>query len=252
MAKSLLSELEYYINPNTPPFLQTVAVIILCPLIWNVLARSLRYYTSTIAPNTSTTTRYALCYAMTVWIFAFSSYRDILVHQNMSSQHPHPLLQQYAHITHILGIACVVIGQIFVLSSFWALGITGTFLGDYVGILMDAPVTHFPFSVLKDPMYDGATLCFLGTSLYYDSPAGLFFTAVIYIVYQIALRFEGSHLTQQNTDMEHTPDTSLLQTHASELICCVSSSFCVSLYLCVSPYTAMIYQQRQKNTKKSK
>jgi len=28
-------------------------------------------------------------------------------------------------------------GQLFVITSTWALGITGTFLGDYFGILMD-------------------------------------------------------------------------------------------------------------------
>lgn len=30
-----------------------------------------------------------------------------------------------------------IVGQTFVLTSTWALGITGTFLGDYFGILMD-------------------------------------------------------------------------------------------------------------------
>lgn len=31
----------------------------------------------------------------------------------------------------------IAVGQTFVLSSTWMLGITGTFLGDYFGILMD-------------------------------------------------------------------------------------------------------------------
>ncbi|KAG6822275.1 hypothetical protein H0H93_005998, partial [Arthromyces matolae] len=30
-----------------------------------------------------------------------------------------------------------IVGQTFVITSTWALGITGTFLGDYFGILMD-------------------------------------------------------------------------------------------------------------------
>ena len=29
----------------------------------------------------------------------------------------------------------------------YALGVTGTYLGDYFGILMDEPVTSFPFNV---------------------------------------------------------------------------------------------------------
>ncbi|KAG1718321.1 hypothetical protein EDB19DRAFT_1974955 [Suillus lakei] len=40
-----------------------------------------------------------------------------------------------------------------VVTSTWALGVTGTFLGDYFGILMDHHVQGFPFNVLRDPMY---------------------------------------------------------------------------------------------------
>jgi phosphatidylethanolamine N-methyltransferase len=59
-------------------------------------------------------------------------------------------------------------GQLFVITSTWALGITGTFLGDYFGILMDARVEGFPFNVLRDPMYVGSTMCFAATALWYD------------------------------------------------------------------------------------
>ena len=63
----------------------------------------------------------------------------------------------------------VVLGLVFVLSSMWALGITGTYLGDYFGILMDARVTGFPFNVLENPMYIGSTMNFLGISLWYGT-----------------------------------------------------------------------------------
>ncbi len=36
-----------------------------------------------------------------------------------------------------------VMGQIFVVTSTWALGVTGTFLGDYFGILMDHRVEGY-------------------------------------------------------------------------------------------------------------
>lgn len=84
-----------------------------------------------------------------------------------------------------------VIGQVFVVTSTYALGITGTFLGDYFGILMDHRVEGFPFNVLRDPMYVGSTLCFAATALWYECPAGLLVTLYVYIVYVIALRFEG-------------------------------------------------------------
>ena len=48
-----------------------------------------------------------------------------------------------------------------------ALGVTGTYLGDYFGILMDKMVTGFPFNILDNPMYIGSTMCFLAHSLWY-------------------------------------------------------------------------------------
>lgn len=59
-----------------------------------------------------------------------------------------------------------ILGQTFVVTSTWALGITGTFLGDYFGILMDHRVEGFPFNVLRDPMYVGSTMCFAATALW--------------------------------------------------------------------------------------
>jgi phosphatidylethanolamine N-methyltransferase len=85
-----------------------------------------------------------------------------------------------------------ILGQLFVITSTWSLGITGTFLGDYFGILMDHRVEgcvllprsalpasvlpssannrtwiyRFPFNVLRDPMYVGSTMCFAATALW--------------------------------------------------------------------------------------
>lgn len=72
----------------------------------------------------------------------------------------------------------------------WALGVTGTYLGDYFGILMDDIVTGFPFNVTKSPMYYGSTMSFLGTALWFGKPAGILLTVEVLVVYLIALRFE--------------------------------------------------------------
>ncbi|KAF9455215.1 hypothetical protein BDZ94DRAFT_1278606, partial [Collybia nuda] len=72
-------------------------------------------------------------------------------------------------------IALFIIGQTFVVTSTWALGVTGTFLGDY-------------FSILMDHCVEG-----------YERPAGLLITIYVYIVYVIALCFEGPF-----TDMIYT------------------------------------------------
>jgi len=77
-----------------------------------------------------------------------------------------------------------------VVSSMWALGVTGTYLGDYFGILMDDIVTGFPFNVTDAPMYYGSTMSFLGTAVLFGKPAGILLTAEVLIVYLIALSFE--------------------------------------------------------------
>jgi Phospholipid methyltransferase len=59
-----------------------------------------------------------------------------------------------------------------------------------LGILMDARVTAFPFNVMNNPMYNGATMLFAATSIQYQSAAGLVLTVVAYIVYQLALFLE--------------------------------------------------------------
>jgi hypothetical protein len=107
----------------------------------------------------------------------------------------------------LLPIVLFMVGQTFVLSSTWILGITGTFLGDYFGILMDHRVEGFPFNVLENPMYVGSTMCFLATALWWlgsflafsqissldrkERPAGLVITGFVHIAYTIALRYEG-------------------------------------------------------------
>lgn len=82
----------------------------------------------------------------------------------MNDQPRVPLLPEpYATMLPIIMFG---IGQGFVLTSTYVLGITGTFLGDYFGILMDHLVEGFPFNVVRDPMYVGSTLCFAATALW--------------------------------------------------------------------------------------
>jgi len=195
MAKDLLDEIAYYINPTISPFYATTVCIILCPLIWNCLARYLHYVTNVLVPSTPRAARYLLCYGMTIWIFGFSTLRDYLFHQTLITQHSHPTLTSLSTLTHPLAYLLYATGSTLVVSSFYALGVTGTFLGDYVGILMDKPATGFPFNVLNDPMYVGSTLNFIASALLFDSVAGLFLAVFIGVVYAIALQFEGPYTT---------------------------------------------------------
>jgi len=128
------------------------------------------------------------CYGLAVAIFSLGIFRDFLYERALRAQPSHPLLE--TTLATYIAYALIGAGNVLVLSSMWALGITGTYLGDYFGILMDHMVTGFPFSVTDAPMYYGSTMSFLGTAVLFGKPAGILLTAEVLIVYLIALRFE--------------------------------------------------------------
>ncbi|MCJ1340886.1 Phosphatidyl-N-methylethanolamine N-methyltransferase [Bachmanniomyces sp. S44760] len=106
----------------------------------------------------------------------------------LRAQPSHPLLETPA--SNYLAYVLIATGNTLVISSMWALGLTGTYLGDYFGILMDYRVTSFPFNVVDAPMYYGSTLSFLGTAILYGKPAGILLTVEVLAIYMIALTYE--------------------------------------------------------------
>jgi methylene-fatty-acyl-phospholipid synthase len=107
----------------------------------------------------------------------------------LREQPTHPLLTSSPLVKPLAG-ALFASGNVLVLSSMWALGVTGTYLGDYFGILMDEMVTGFPFNVSGSPMYWGSTMSFLATALWFGKPAGILLTLEVFVTYWIALKFE--------------------------------------------------------------
>nr|XP_009683594.1 PREDICTED: phosphatidylethanolamine N-methyltransferase [Struthio camelus australis] len=103
------------------------------------------------------------CYCLGTVILLLNCVRSHCFTEAMKSQ---PKLEGLdCRWAYFLGLAVLAVGTLFVISSFLALGFIGTFLGDYFGILMEAKVTSFPFSVLDNPMYWGSTAVYLGWSL---------------------------------------------------------------------------------------
>jgi len=112
-------------------------------------------------------------------------FRDHLYNTALGDQPIYPPVHQ-----PWLAYGLIATGNVLVLSSMWALGVTGTYLGDYFGILMDEPVTGFPFNITGAPMYWGSTLSFLGWALLKGRVAGLLLTAEVLVMYLIALQYE--------------------------------------------------------------
>ncbi|KAL2049007.1 hypothetical protein ABVK25_010759 [Lepraria finkii] len=153
------------------------------PTFWNIVARS-EYHNKTLTRLFGRNSLRA-CYALAITIFSLGLFRDALYGRVLRTQ-PYTPTFHHPYIAYLL----LALGNTLVLTSYHALGITGTFLGDYFGILMDEPVTGFPFNITSAPMYWGSTMSFLGTALLYGRPAGVLLTVEVYLVYLAALQFE--------------------------------------------------------------
>nr|XP_005996757.1 PREDICTED: phosphatidylethanolamine N-methyltransferase isoform X2 [Latimeria chalumnae] len=129
------------------------------------------------------------CYCLGTIIVLLNCFRTHCFTETMNNQ---PKLESLQVTTaYYLGLFLLVLGTVLVLSSFYALGVTGTFLGDYFGILMEEKVTVFPFNIMENPMYWGSTANYLGWAIMNSSPIGLVLTAVVALVYKVAIAFEG-------------------------------------------------------------
>ena len=187
----LFTQSSPYVVPGVIDMTQRslwIAVGSICfnPLYWNVVAQN-EYHNKTITKLLGGR-RYMGCYLLAVSIFALGILRDHLYNLALKDQPSHPLLQQ-AWVRPVAALLFAS-GNVFVLSSMWALGVTGTYLGDYFGILMDSIVTGFPFNVMANPMYWGSSMSFVAVALWFGKPAGLVLSALVVCVYALALRFE--------------------------------------------------------------
>ncbi|KAJ5684785.1 uncharacterized protein N7477_001130 [Penicillium maclennaniae] len=177
-----MASLNKFVDFSAPSLALSAATIAFNPIFWNIVARA-EY-------NTHFLTRifggpYRGCYFLAVTIFSLGILRDHLYQVALAEQPFYAPVHQ-----PIVGGILFTIGSVLVLSSMWALGVTGTYLGDYFGILMDAPVTGFPFNVTGSPMYWGSTLNFLGVALYHGKVAGILLTAQVFVLYWFALKWE--------------------------------------------------------------
>merc|ERR1711939_1128274 len=101
-----------FIDPSQTSLYVAAAAIAFNPIFWNIVARQ-EYKTHFLTK-----------------IFGLGIFRDSLYKTALEEQPLYPPLLQPS-----LGVLLFCTGNVLVLSSMWALGITGTYLGDYFGIL---------------------------------------------------------------------------------------------------------------------
>eukprot|EP00172_Hildenbrandia_rubra_P004442 Plantae.Rhodophyta-Hildenbrandia_rubra.ctg8995.p1 GENE.Plantae.Rhodophyta-Hildenbrandia_rubra.ctg8995~~Plantae.Rhodophyta-Hildenbrandia_rubra.ctg8995.p1 ORF type:complete len:210 (+),score=6.40 Plantae.Rhodophyta-Hildenbrandia_rubra.ctg8995:274-903(+) len=146
---------------TTLPFARSILIVALNPFIWNIFGR-LEHNTGAI--STIFFGRQSGVYALSLWIFCFSNYRNALVHELVTSS---PRVDWMSGpIFKATSIILGIIGVIIAGAAYIRLGITMTYLGDYFGFLMDKKETRFPFNIMKHPMYDGIAMVFLAKALW--------------------------------------------------------------------------------------
>ncbi|XP_051959530.1 phosphatidylethanolamine N-methyltransferase [Xyrauchen texanus] len=186
MDMSVLADLSRFVDLTESRFCVAVIAIIFNPFFWNVVARwehRTRGLTQLFGGP------YMACYSLGVLILLLNVYRSHSITVAMKGQPQWELLDNVQ--VYYAGASLMALGLLFVISSFLALGFTGTFLGDYFGILMDKKVTGFPFNVIDNPMYWGSTANYLGLALMNASPVGVVLAAVVGLSYRIAIVYEG-------------------------------------------------------------
>lgn len=182
---------EAYVNVvnsvvfNEKWFKVAICFVAFNPIFWNIVAR-IEYRTHALTKLAGGARNG--CYLLAVTIFSLGIARDLTFEWAMRAQPSSPVLD--SDLIRNVGRLSIGVGQVLVITSMYQLGVTGTYLGDYFGILMDDIVTAFPFNVSNNPMYQGSTLSFLGYSLLQGKPAGLVITLFVHTMYSIALKFE--------------------------------------------------------------
>jgi len=187
------------IDTSRPSLYVAAAAIAFNPIFWNVVARQ-EYHTHFLTKIFRSP--YYGCYALAVTIFSIGIIRDSLYKAALDEQPLYPAIHY-----PVPGAILFCAGNVLVLSSMWALGVTGTYLGDYFGILMESKVEGFPFNVTGAPMYWGSTLSFLGTALYKGRTAGVLLTLEVFVMYLIALQFEDPFTAEIYAKKEARPVT---------------------------------------------
>lgn len=186
---NILKNINDYVNWSDPFVWLAIFHITFNPMFWNISAR-LEYKQKLLSKIFGSTK--TACYALAVTTFTIGITRNITVIIAVTRQLS---LESYLAVDVINymkygGIVCIIAGLVLAISSMVRLGVTGTYLGDYFGLLKDERVTVFPYNVVDNPMYVGSSIAFLGLAITKMSPIGFIFTAYIYIVYRVALRFE--------------------------------------------------------------
>jgi len=152
------SDFPHWIDFQQISFFVSVFTILFAVVVWNILGRleyHFRIFTRLFG------SKFRGCYVIALYIFCFSFYRNLAFNWAINDQPKFEITNIYLdYFLDFISLSLNIGGIVFVFTSSWALGILGTYNGDYFRILMEERITQFPFSILSNPMYVGSTMLF--------------------------------------------------------------------------------------------
>jgi len=197
-------EIKKGVNLQDPLVYAVFAHVVFNPLMWNIVART-EYKTHFLTRLFGGHNK-AACIVNGIIIFVIGLTRDYIYNVMITNQPRFTPIENMLQGTYdretielvinIIAGILLVIGNTLVLGAYIRLGLIGTYLGDYFGILLPEKITGFPFNVSSCPMYDGSSINFLAFAIYNRSIVGFFVAVFVYICYHIACIFEDSFTEQ--------------------------------------------------------
>lgn len=193
---TIVDNFDSIINYKQPVLWVAIAHVCFNPLWWNVAGRleNKKKVISKLCGND----KEKGCYLFAAITFTLGLTRDFLVAYAITLQPKiTDFLSYYTNVStptdfiQTIGTLLLAYGSILVFTSMYRLGITGTYLGDYFGIFMESRVTAFPYNIYDNPMYVGSTFCFFGHALRSMTASGLLIASIVWLVYRVAVMFEG-------------------------------------------------------------
>jgi len=193
-------EIKKSVNFEDPLVYAVFAHVLFNPLMWNIVAR-LEYKTKFLTRLFGGHNK-AACIFNGIIIFCIGLTRDYIYNMMIEKQPRFTPLEkmfdwEYTALTiDIVAGVILACGVTLVLGAYIRLGLIGTYLGDYFGILLPGKIEGFPFNVTTCPMYDGSSLNFLAFAIHNRSIVGFFVAVFVFICYRVACIFEDSFTEQ--------------------------------------------------------
>ncbi len=178
----ILDIISKYINFREPNFEKALAYSFLCFLLWVLLPHlefKYKLLSRLIGHNQGRALdflAYFLIYVGTIRNHAFNE----AVNHNIKISYG-----MFEIPIQIMCFAAMAFGLTLIAFSFYRLGMTNMYFGDHFGFLFKEKITTFPYNYFENPQYVGTTWFFMGFSICFHSPTGLFLTFVVYILYMI-------------------------------------------------------------------